>query len=67
MGDVIRLKPYAKAKARAARDAEAAANRVRYGRPKPDRQAAAAARRKAAAELDGKRLESPAGGDRDEG
>lgn len=59
MGDVIRLKPYLKAKARAAKEAAAAANRAQFGRSRGDRQTAEAERRKAAAELDGKRLEGP--------
>ncbi len=58
MGDVIRLKPYLKARRKAAKEAAAAANRVQFGRTKGERTATEATRRKAAAELDGKRLEA---------
>lgn len=63
MGDVVRLKPYLKAKKRAAKDAVAAANRAQFGRTKHDKQLAEAERRKAAVELNGKRLD---GGEPDE-
>lgn len=59
MGDVINLRSARKQRDRAAREAEAAANRSRFGRTKgqklKDADEAARARR----DLDGKRLEHP--------
>jgi Domain of unknown function (DUF4169) len=60
MGEVVNLRTRRKAQARAARSAQAAQNRARFGRALAERRRAKAETLKAASELDGRRLE---GGD----
>ena len=55
MADLINLNKARKARARAAREAEAAENRVRFGRVKADKALAEARREKAMSDLDGKK------------
>ena len=57
-GEIINLKRVRKAKARAAKDAEADANRVRFGRTKAERDLNAAKGELAARRLDGHRTTS---------
>lgn len=55
-GEIINLKRARKAKARTAREAEADANRLRFGRTKAERQLSSAKDELAARRLDGHRL-----------
>ena len=55
--DIINLRNARKQKARAERDAAAAANRRAFGRPKAEKQKTAAERAKAERALKGHRLE----------
>lgn len=57
MGDVINLRSARKAKARATAAAQAAENRVRFGRAKAEKQADAAERTRAERLLDGAKRE----------
>lgn len=59
MADLINLNKARKQKARAAGEAQAAANRVRFGRTKAEKQRDAAAEAEAARRLDGLKRESP--------
>ena len=52
MGDVVSLKPLRKVKARALKEAQASANRARFGRTKFDKDSARAQSEKAARDLD---------------
>jgi|FEC22Drversion2_1045045.scaffolds.fasta_scaffold00249_36 hypothetical protein len=56
MPEIVNLNRVRKQKARAGRKAEAAANRVRFGRTKAERAAARAAEDKAGRDLAGHRL-----------
>jgi hypothetical protein len=58
MGEVVNLRIRRKAKVRAERSAEAAANRLRFGRSLVERRRAKAEGLKRARDLDGRRLES---------
>lgn len=53
MGDIVSLKLKRKDKARAIREADAAANRAKHGRTKEEKQRTAAADALAARKLDG--------------
>ena len=57
MSNVVSLTKARKARDRAAAKAEAAANRVRHGRTKTERELGAARENKARRELDAKRLD----------
>jgi hypothetical protein len=57
MAEIVNLKRAKKAKARAAKEDEAAANRVRFGTPKQLRELTKARSEKAARDLDAGRLE----------
>lgn len=57
MGDIVNLQQYRKKLKRKRAGREAADNRARYGRGKPERQNADLARLRREKELDGKRLE----------
>lgn len=59
MGDIVNLRAVRKQRERAAREAEAAANRSRFGRTKTQKRQEAAAADKARQDLDGKRLDRP--------
>lgn len=55
MGEVVNLRRARKARDRAAAEAQAAANRVAFGRSKADKLATDTERRRAARQLDGAR------------
>lgn len=57
MGDVVNLNRFRKAKRKAEAEDKAAANRVRHGRTKAERARDQGDRQRAAADLDGKRIE----------
>jgi len=57
MADVVNLRQARKAKARSEREAKAAQNRAKFGRPKAERDAAEALDRLADARLEGHRLD----------
>ncbi|MFA7430460.1 MAG: DUF4169 family protein [Rhodospirillaceae bacterium] len=57
MGEVINLREVRKRRDRAAREAEAAANRARFGRTKVDKRKDADEVERARRDLDGKRLD----------
>lgn len=57
MGEVVNLRLHRKKRARAEREAEAAENRVRFGRSRPDRKLAEAERALEVRRLDGQKLE----------
>ena len=59
MSQVINLNRVRKAKARIAAEQQAAANRVRFGRTKLEKQQDREAAQAAVAKLDGHRLETP--------
>jgi hypothetical protein len=59
MGDVVNLRQQRKREARAAAEKAAAANRVKFGQPRRERERAAAEKQRAGAELDGKKLNPP--------
>ena len=61
MGDVVNLRHARKAKARAAAEGEATANRLAFGRTKDERRRLKAERETEAKRLDAHRLEKPAG------
>ena len=56
MGDIINLNQMRKARAKQARERQAAANRVRFGRDKAERQHSADDQTRSKQELDGKAL-----------
>ena len=58
MGDIVNLRRARKGKARSAKAAEAAENRIRHGMPKPLRDVTKARSEKAGAELEAHRLEA---------
>ena len=58
MGDIVNLKRARKEKARNAKAAEAAENRIRHGTPKRERDVTKARSEKAGAELEAHRLKS---------
>ncbi|HLL27070.1 MAG TPA: DUF4169 family protein [Xanthobacteraceae bacterium] len=58
MGEVVNLRSRRKAKARAERSAQAAFNRVRFGRQRAEREFAKAVELKRVRVLDGQRLET---------
>jgi Domain of unknown function (DUF4169) len=64
MAEIINLRKARKAKARAAKEAEAAENRSKFGRPKGERSQSAAAKDLLDRKLDSHRRED--GGDADE-
>lgn len=66
MGDIVNLRRHRKAVARERSEAEAEANRVRFGRTKAERKLAEASERLEAQRLDGHRLERDGAGDQDE-
>lgn len=55
MAEIVNLRQARKRKARAEQEAQAAENRVRFGRCQAEKRASRAARDKAARELDGKK------------
>lgn len=55
MAEIVNLRQARKRKARAEKEAQAAENRVRFGRRQAEKRASRAARDKAARELDGKK------------
>lgn len=55
MSEVVNLRQARKRKARADKEAEAAANRTKFGRAKAERRQTAAERARAARDLDGKK------------
>ena len=57
MGEIVNLRRARKDKARAAKDADAAANRAKFGTPKAERDARAAEAALAARRLDGLKRE----------
>ena len=57
--DIVNLRQARKAKQRAEKEGEAAANRARFGRTKPERLRAEAEKARVERELAGKRLEKP--------
>ena len=59
MADLVNLNRARKAKARAEKDAQAAANRVKFGRTKGQKAADAAAAERAARAVDQARREEP--------
>jgi hypothetical protein len=58
-GDIVNLRGIRKAKRREEKEAQAAANRVRYGRSKAERDADSVERQRRERVLAGKRLEKP--------
>jgi hypothetical protein len=66
MGEVINLNKVAKERRRAAADAKAAANRIRFGENKVARAALVRLARRQRMELDGRRLQRRPPSDRDE-
>lgn len=59
MGDIVNLRTVRKQRERATREAEAAANRSRFGRTKGQKRQDADDAARARRDLDGKRLERP--------
>lgn len=59
MGDVVNLNRFRKAKEKAAREAQAAANRTRYGRTKDQRAREKEEATRAAKDLDSKKIDDP--------
>ena len=59
MGDVVNLNRFRKAKEKAMREAQATANRTRYGRTKDQRAREKDEAARAAKELDSKKLDDP--------
>ena len=57
MAEIINLRQAKKRRAREEKTAKAEANRVRFGRSKPQRKESEAERAKAARDLDGKKLD----------
>lgn len=57
MGEIVNLRRARKAKARSAKDAEAAENRAKFGATKPERERRAAEAELAAKRLDGHKRE----------
>ena len=57
MAEIINLRQAKKRRAREEKTAKAEANRVRFGRSKPERKESDAEREKAARDLDGKKLD----------
>ena len=60
MADIINLRKARKAKRRAEHEAQAAENRIKFGRPKGERQAGEAAQRLAERRLDAHRRDPDA-------
>jgi hypothetical protein len=56
MSEIVNLRQARKRRARAEKEAEAAANRTKFGRTKSERRKTGAERAKAARELDDKKL-----------
>jgi len=65
--EIINLRQARKAKARAEKDAQAEANRRKYGRTKAERMAQEDERIRARSRLDGLRLDCHEGGDEKDG
>ncbi|HYI69645.1 MAG TPA: DUF4169 family protein [Skermanella sp.] len=59
MGDVVNLNRFRKAKEKAAREAQAAANRTRHGRTKDQRTREKDEAARIAKELEGKKIDDP--------
>ena len=59
MGEVVNLNRARKSRSRASQKADAAANRVAYGRTKAEKQAASLDQARASRLLDGKKRETP--------
>lgn len=59
MGDVVNLNRFRKAKEKAAREAQAVANRTRYGRTKDQRAREKDDAARTAKELEGKKIDDP--------
>ncbi|WP_312594994.1 DUF4169 family protein [Brevundimonas sp.] len=59
MGEVVNLNRARKSRARASQKADAAANRVAYGRTKAEKQAASLDQARASRLLDGNKRETP--------
>ena len=59
MGDVINLNRFRKAKEKAVREAQAAANRTRYGRTKEQRAREKDEATRTAKDLDSKKIDDP--------
>jgi hypothetical protein len=59
MGDVVNLNRFRKAKEKAVREAQAAANRTRYGRTKDQRAREKEEAARTAKELDSKKIDDP--------
>lgn len=59
MAEIVNLRLARKAKARAAKEADAAANRAAFGRSKADKDRAKAEEKRAASVLDGARRDLP--------
>jgi hypothetical protein len=57
MSEIVNLRQAKKRRARAEKDAKAAANRVAFGRTKAERQKTAAERARDKRDLDGKKLD----------
>ncbi|MGF1591921.1 MAG: DUF4169 family protein [Kiloniellaceae bacterium] len=57
MSEIVNLRQAKKRRARAEKEAKAAANRVEFGRTKAERRETGAERGKAQRELDGKKLD----------
>jgi hypothetical protein len=59
MGDVVNLNRFRKAKEKALREAQAAANKTRYGRTKEQRAREKDEASRAAKDLDSKKIDDP--------
>jgi hypothetical protein len=59
MGDVVNLNRFRKAKEKAVREAQAAANRTRYGRTKEQRAREKDEAARTAKDLDSKKIDDP--------
>lgn len=59
MGEIVSLRKHRKRLHRAAAEQQAAENRVRFGRPKADRNREMSEQDRGSRALDGKRLENP--------
>jgi len=59
MGEIVNLNRVRKSKARAEKDAKAEANRITFGLPKAEKQAARRERERQTQDLDGKKLDTP--------
>lgn len=60
MGEIVNLNRARKSKARAEKEAKAAANRIAFGLPKAEKQAARRERERLTQDLDGKKLDPDA-------